>query len=80
MQKVDSSNSSNFPHIVDKSHIPLSGGVKLSNVDVAKAIEKLSPYLSSNAVANGQSYFVILVIVSLHLTKEINILMLRGLK
>lgn len=65
MKKVDSSNSSNFPHVVQKSHISFSGGVKLSNMNVPKAVKKLFPYLCPDAVANGQSYFVVLVIVFL---------------
>lgn len=73
MQKVDSSNSPNFPCVVDKSHISLSGGVKLPNLNVPKAIEKLSPYLCSDTVANGQSYFMVLVIFSLHFHRKIKI-------
>lgn len=67
MQKVDTSNSSNSPCIVDKSHISLSGGVKLLDLDVPKATEKLSPYVGSDSITNGQSYFMVLVIFSLHL-------------
>lgn len=71
LQKVDSSNSSNFPCIVDKPHISLSGGIKLSDVNVAKAIEKLSPYICSDTISDGQSYFMVLVIFSLHFNVKI---------
>lgn len=70
MQKVDPSNSSYFPQVVDKSHISFSGGVKLSDLNLPKAIEKLPPYLCSDTVANGQSYFVVLVIFSLSFQKQ----------
>lgn len=66
MEKVDSSNSANFPCIVDKSHISLGWSVKLSDLNVSKAMKKFSPYLCSHAVANGQSDFVVFVIMSLH--------------
>lgn len=66
MEKVHSSNSSNFSCIVDKSHISLSRGIKLANLNISKAIEKLSPYFCSQTIPDGQPYFVILVIVPLH--------------
>lgn len=72
MKKVNSSNSSNFSCIVDKSHISLRRGIKLPYFNISKAIEELSPYFCSQTIPNGQSYFMILVIVSLHRNKDMN--------
>lgn len=69
VKKVDSSNSSDFPHIVNESHISLGGGIKLSNLNVPKAIEKLSPHLRSDAVSDGQTHFMLFVVVSLKSNK-----------
>lgn len=62
MKKVDSSNCSNFPSIVDKSHISLSRTIKLSDLDVSEAVKKLSPNLCSHSVTNGQSDFVVFIV------------------
>lgn len=70
MKKVHSSNSSNFSCIVDKSHISLRRGIKLPNVHISKAIEELPPYFCSQTIPNGQPYFMIPVIVSLHWNKD----------
>lgn len=69
MKKVHSSNGSNFSCIVHESHISFSRGIKLPNFNLSKAIEKLSPYFCSQTIPNGQSYFVVFVIVSLHWNK-----------
>lgn len=74
VQKVDSSNSSDFPCIVDKPHISFSRGIKLPNLNVPKAIKKLSPYLGSHPVAYGQSYFMVLVVFSLTVETKIKII------
>lgn len=66
MKKVDSSDCSNFPSIVDKSHISLGRSVKLSNFDVPEAVKKLSPNLCSHSITNGQSDFVVFVIFALY--------------
>lgn len=65
MKKVDSSDCSNFPSVVDKSHVSLGRSVKLSNLNVAKAVQKLFPNLCSHSVANGQSDFVVFVVFTL---------------
>lgn len=74
MQKVDSSNSSDFPCIVDKPYISFSRGIKLPNLNVPKAIKKLPPYLGSHPVAYGQSYFMVLVVFSLKFETKIKII------
>lgn len=66
MKEVDSTNSSNLPCVVEKSHVPLGRGVKLSDLNVPKAIEKLPPNLCSDPVSDGQSHLMFLVIVFLH--------------
>lgn len=64
--KVDPSEGSNLPRIVDKSYIPLGGGIKLFDLNVPEAVQKLPPYLPSDSISNGQSYFVVLVIFFLY--------------
>lgn len=70
MKKVDSSDCSNFPSIVDKSHISFGRSVKLSNLNVPKAVKKLSPYLSPHPITNGQSDLVVFVIFTLYFHKK----------
>lgn len=65
MKKVDPANCTNFANVVDKSHISLSRCVKLSDFNVAKTIQKLSPYVWAKSVANGKSYFMMFIIVFL---------------
>lgn len=65
MNKVDSPNGPNFSSIVDKAHVSLSRSIKLLNLNVPKAFKKLSPNLSSHAVTNGQSDFMVFIIFSL---------------
>lgn len=65
VQKVNSSNCSYFPCVVEESYISLCGGIKLRNLDVSKATQELFPDFCSDTVANGQSYFMGLVSVSL---------------
>lgn len=70
MKKVDSSDRSNFPSIVDKSHISLGRSIKLSNLNVPEVVKKLPPNLCSHSITNGQSDFVIFVLFTLYFEEQ----------
>lgn len=65
LNKVDSSNGSNFPWVVDEHHVSFGGGVELEDLNVAKAPEELGPYLCSEPVSNSHPHVMLLVIFSL---------------
>lgn len=65
MKSVDPADRADFGRVVDEADVSLRGGVKLSHLDVPKALEKLGPNVRPDAVADGDPHAVLLVVVLL---------------
>lgn len=63
--KIDPSHRPDLGGVVDEADVPLCGGVQLSDFNVPEAIQKLDPDVAADAVADGDSHFVVPVVVFL---------------
>ena len=65
VDKVHSTNCSDFPHIVHQTEVAVASGVEFFNVYVPKAFEERCPHICSYAVPNGSSDHMVFVIITL---------------
>lgn len=70
MHQVDPPHCADFGRVVDEADVSLGGGVKLSHLDVPKAIEELRPDVGPHPVADSDAHFVILFVVFLQGKKK----------
>lgn len=56
---------SDFPNVVDEADVSLCGSVTFTDPNVPKPLQEVGPGVGSDPVPQGQSHFVVSVVVPL---------------
>ncbi len=64
-ENIDTTDHSDFIGVIDEADISLGGGIELPDMNASKTVQELFPDVCSYAVSNGNSHFVVSVIVFL---------------
>lgn len=67
---VDSPHRAHFGRVIDEADVSLRGSVQLSDLNVAKAVQKVRPDVRSDPVADSDPHFVVLLVVFLQKTTQ----------
>lgn len=59
---IDPPHCTDFGRVIDETDVSLSGGIKLLDFNVAKAVQKLFPNICSDPVADRYSHTVVLLV------------------